>query len=85
MRGCTPWRAAIVVKGVESPERLLDETALFLHRVVADLPAEKQRMLEQLHSLRRGPGRPHRAAGGRRRAQHLRAVAACWNGAVCGC
>jgi DNA-binding response OmpR family regulator len=28
----------VVVKGVESPERLLDETALFLHRVVADLP-----------------------------------------------
>ncbi len=41
---------SIVVKGVESPERLLDETALFLHRVVSDLPAEKQRMLERLHS-----------------------------------
>jgi CheY-like chemotaxis protein/signal transduction histidine kinase/HAMP domain-containing protein len=41
---------SVVVKGVESPERLLDETALFLHRVVANLPAEKQRMLEQLHS-----------------------------------
>jgi CheY-like chemotaxis protein len=41
---------SVVVKGVESPERLLDETALFLHRVVADLPASKQRMLERLHS-----------------------------------
>lgn len=41
---------SVVVKGVESPERLLDETALFLHRVVADLPIEKQRMLERLHS-----------------------------------
>jgi HAMP domain-containing protein/CheY-like chemotaxis protein/signal transduction histidine kinase len=40
---------SVVVKGVESPERLLDETALFLHRVVADLPPEKQRMLERLH------------------------------------
>jgi HAMP domain-containing protein/CheY-like chemotaxis protein/signal transduction histidine kinase len=40
---------SIVVKGVESPERLLDETALFLHRVVGDLPPEKQRMLERLH------------------------------------
>ncbi len=40
---------SVVVKGVESPERLLDETALFLHRVVADLPPEKQRMLDQLH------------------------------------
>jgi CheY-like chemotaxis protein len=41
---------SVVVKGVESPERLLDETALFLHRVVADLPADKQKMLERLHS-----------------------------------
>jgi CheY-like chemotaxis protein len=41
---------SIVVKGVESPERLLDETALFLHRVVTDLPSEKQRMLERLNS-----------------------------------
>jgi CheY-like chemotaxis protein len=41
---------SIVVKGVESPERLLDETALFLHRVVTKLPAEKQRMIERLHS-----------------------------------
>jgi HAMP domain-containing protein/signal transduction histidine kinase/DNA-binding response OmpR family regulator len=41
---------SVVVKGVESPERLLDETALFLHRVVADLPMAKQRMLERLHS-----------------------------------
>ncbi|HEX4302513.1 MAG TPA: response regulator, partial [Rhizomicrobium sp.] len=40
---------SIVVKGVESPERLLDETALFLHRVITDLPAEKQRMLERLN------------------------------------
>jgi CheY-like chemotaxis protein len=41
---------SIVVKGVESPERLLDETALFLHRVLTDLPVEKQRMLERLNS-----------------------------------
>ena len=40
---------SIVVKGVESPERLLDETALFLHRVFTNLPAEKQRMLERLN------------------------------------
>jgi CheY-like chemotaxis protein len=40
---------SVVVKGVESPERLLDETALFLHRVVADLPPEKQRLLDRLH------------------------------------
>jgi CheY-like chemotaxis protein len=40
---------SVVVKGVESPERLLDETALFLHRVVSDLPSEKQKMLDRLH------------------------------------
>ncbi len=40
---------SVVVKGVESPERLLDETALFLHRVVTDLPEEKQKMLDRLH------------------------------------
>jgi HAMP domain-containing protein/signal transduction histidine kinase/DNA-binding response OmpR family regulator len=40
---------SVVVKGVESPERLLDETALFLHRVISDLPREKQNMLERLH------------------------------------
>ncbi len=31
-----------------SPERLLDETALFLHRVIGDLPAGKQQMIERL-------------------------------------
>jgi CheY-like chemotaxis protein len=41
---------SVVVKGVESPERLLDETALFLHRVVGNLPDEKQKMIERLHS-----------------------------------
>ncbi|MGO8062472.1 HAMP domain-containing protein [Rhizobium johnstonii] len=41
---------SVVVKGVESPERLLDETALFLHRVVADLPAAKQATLQELHN-----------------------------------
>ena len=40
---------SIVLKGVRSPERLLDETALFLHRVIADLPAQKQQMIEALH------------------------------------
>jgi len=40
---------SIVLKDVQSPERLLDETALFLHRVVTDLPESKQHMLERLH------------------------------------
>src|SRR5262249_31674390 len=41
---------SIVLKDVQSPERLLDETALFLHRTIGDLPESKQRMLEHLHS-----------------------------------
>jgi CheY-like chemotaxis protein len=40
---------SIILKDVQSPERLLDETSLFLHRVIADLPDEKRRMLERLH------------------------------------
>jgi HAMP domain-containing protein/CheY-like chemotaxis protein/signal transduction histidine kinase len=40
---------SVVVKNVESPERLLDETALFLHRVITDLPPEKQKMLDRIH------------------------------------
>jgi CheY-like chemotaxis protein len=40
---------SIVLKDVRSPERLFDETALFLHRVVADLPEAKQQLLERLH------------------------------------
>ncbi|HEV2145873.1 MAG TPA: HAMP domain-containing protein, partial [Longimicrobiaceae bacterium] len=40
----------IIVKDVKSPERLLDETALFLHRVEARLPEPKRRMLERLHN-----------------------------------
>src|SRR5690606_18017282 len=40
---------SVVIKGVEPPERLLDETALFLHRVVADLPPAKRRMVQRLH------------------------------------
>ncbi|HVT03792.1 MAG TPA: response regulator, partial [Thermoanaerobaculia bacterium] len=40
---------AIIIKDVRSPERLLDETALFLHRVEATLPENKRKILEQLH------------------------------------
>jgi HAMP domain-containing protein/CheY-like chemotaxis protein/signal transduction histidine kinase len=49
----TRLRAAaksVVLKDVHSPERLFDETALFLHRVVTELPDEKQRMLDRLHN-----------------------------------
>jgi HAMP domain-containing protein/CheY-like chemotaxis protein/signal transduction histidine kinase len=40
---------SVVLKDVQSPERLFDETALFLHRVVAELPEPKRRLLERLH------------------------------------
>ncbi|MEO8035990.1 MAG: response regulator, partial [Acidobacteriota bacterium] len=40
---------AIIIKDVRSPDRLLDETALFLHRVEANLPEHKRQILEQLH------------------------------------
>jgi len=43
------YSESIIIKGARSPERLLDETALFLHRVEADLPPDKQRMLNLVH------------------------------------
>ncbi|GAA5066861.1 HAMP domain-containing protein [Lysobacter panacisoli] len=45
---------SVVLKGVESPERLLDETALFLHRVIGNLPPAKQRMVRSLHESDEG-------------------------------
>ena len=44
------YAETIIVKDVKSPERLLDETALFLHRVESTLPEQKRRMLERLHT-----------------------------------
>jgi CheY-like chemotaxis protein len=41
---------AAVIKDARSPERLLAETSLYLHRPAARLPAEQRRMLERLHS-----------------------------------
>jgi HAMP domain-containing protein/signal transduction histidine kinase/CheY-like chemotaxis protein len=43
------YAETIIVKDARSPERLLDETSLFLHRIEARLPEAKRRMLEQLH------------------------------------
>ncbi|NEX61968.1 response regulator, partial [Noviherbaspirillum galbum] len=40
----------IVIKDARSPERLLDETALFLHRSTTSLPEAQRRMLEDIHS-----------------------------------
>jgi CheY-like chemotaxis protein len=39
---------SVILKGVQSPERLLDETSLFLHLVASELPPVKQQMLERL-------------------------------------
>ncbi|MGW9124670.1 response regulator [Paenibacillus chitinolyticus] len=44
------YAESIIIKNVKSPERLLDETALFLHRVEETLPEEKKRILQRLHS-----------------------------------
>ncbi|RTL41179.1 MAG: response regulator [Candidatus Melainabacteria bacterium] len=41
---------AVIVKEAKSPDRLLDETALFLHRVENNLPESKRRMLQQAHN-----------------------------------
>jgi CheY-like chemotaxis protein/HAMP domain-containing protein len=43
------YAESIIIKGVKSPERLLDESALFLHRVEANLPAEKRKILKAVH------------------------------------
>ncbi len=40
---------SIIIKGVRSEERLLDETSLFLHRVVEKMPEEKRKMITALH------------------------------------
>ncbi|MCD6396698.1 MAG: response regulator [Spirochaetaceae bacterium] len=41
---------SIIIKGVESEERLLDETALFLHRIVEKLPLSKQKIINDLYT-----------------------------------
>lgn len=48
-RALTQFADHVILKGVKSPERLLDETALFLHRVVAEMPTDKQRAIKQLY------------------------------------
>lgn len=44
------YSESIVLKGVKSPERLLDEVNLFLHRVESIIPSSKKDMLHQLRS-----------------------------------
>jgi len=47
------YSRSIIIKGARSPERLLDEVMLFLHKVEADLPADQQRMLHAVRSRER--------------------------------
>jgi CheY-like chemotaxis protein len=44
------YSGSIIIKGAKSPERLLSEVTLFLHRVETDMPAERQKMLKDLRS-----------------------------------
>lgn len=41
---------SIVIKGARSPERLLDEVSLFLHRLESSLPLKSQTLLQKLRS-----------------------------------
>ncbi len=43
------YSESIIIKGVRSEERLLDETSLFLHRMVDSLPEGKRRVIADLH------------------------------------
>ncbi len=44
------YAESIIIKGVKSEERLLDETALFMHRVIADMPQKQQAVIKKMHS-----------------------------------
>lgn len=44
------YSGSIIIKGAKSPERLLSEVTLFLHRVETDLPPERQKMLRELRN-----------------------------------
>jgi len=43
------YAESIIIKGVKSEERLLDETSLFLHRMVEKFPEQKKKMILDLH------------------------------------
>ncbi|BBI35307.1 response regulator [Cohnella abietis] len=49
LRKIRPYVNKIIIKDVNSPARLLEETALFLHRMESELPEEKQKLLSKLH------------------------------------
>lgn len=43
------YAESIIIKGVRSEDRLLDEVSLFLHRMVSKLPPQKQQIIARLH------------------------------------
>jgi CheY-like chemotaxis protein len=43
------YAESIIIKGVKSEERLLDETSLFLHRTISNLPKSKQMIINNLY------------------------------------
>ncbi len=43
------YAESIIIKGVKSEERLLDETALFLHRTISNMPKSKQLIINSLY------------------------------------
>ncbi|MFZ6710273.1 response regulator [Undibacterium sp. TC9W] len=44
------YSRSIILKGARSPERLLDEVTLFLHKVESQLPSQAQTMLKEVRS-----------------------------------
>lgn len=44
------YSRSIIIKGARSPERLLDEVTLFLHKVESELSSDRQRILQTLRS-----------------------------------
>ena len=74
---CTD-RTSIVVKDVESPERLLDETAC--SSTASSLICPRQAATcSSASTVPTSPGRTQGAGGRRRCPQYLRASAACWS------
>ena len=44
------YAKSIIIKGVKSEERLLDETSMFLHRTISNLPQSKQEIIKKLYN-----------------------------------
>lgn len=44
------YAETVIIKGVKSADRLLDETSLFMHRVVADMPENQQKIINTLYN-----------------------------------